>query len=235
MIPSYRSDLTACGIKQYLSETISAGPSGPFLRVTDVVEVTRAFHPTFTTSCRAYVYLIDIPVSGFWSMKQNLAQKVYYLNSLLQQLEGKNLDYFGLSYGRPQTQDYICNLHHARASIVAFSKNSLCNSCIATERDDATNESAVNSVCIELVGNRFLRRMVRLLVQTSMELVAQSWHFQNTMHINHAVDTDDCHFKASGLDSDALLKLVLKRDRSLAPRTAPPNGLMFIGARLMDT
>lgn len=55
-------------IEQYLSYQImltsaSTTPNNDLsrsLRVTDITQVSRAFHPTFSTSCRAYAYLIDI-------------------------------------------------------------------------------------------------------------------------------------------------------------------------------
>jgi tRNA pseudouridine(38-40) synthase len=215
---THRQDLTAEDIQQHVSDFILQGPSRHYLKVTNVVEVTRAFHPTFTTSCRAYVYMIDIQDAGFWSFEQGVDKKVSYLNSILLALEGKDLDYFGLSYGRPKTQDFNCTLYHCRASLVKpfrqFGQKG---------GEDTINQMAV---CIELVGSRFLRRMVRRLVQASMGLVAEKWQQdQRTVE-----EGEESPFSCG---DQALLGLVLKKDRALISRTAPAHGLLFVAAGLM--
>jgi tRNA pseudouridine(38-40) synthase len=154
------------------------------LRVTSVQRVSRAFHPTFGATCRAYVYMID-------SWSDSMTEHVNALNELLQTLEGKELDYIALSYGRLKTQDSLCTLYHARASLV---------------EDTITGRQ---SVCIELVGNRFLRRMVRLLVATVLRLALQQ----------------------KQPSADALLDLIQTRDRLSILAPAPSDGLMFVGAR----
>jgi tRNA pseudouridine(38-40) synthase len=154
------------------------------LRVTRVQRVSRAFHPTFGATCRAYVYMIDA-----WS--DSMTKHVNSLNELLQTLEGKELDYIALSYGRLKTQDSLCTLYHARASLV---------------EDTTTGRQAV---CIELVGNRFLRRMVRLLVATALRLALQQ----------------------KQPNADALLNLIQTHDRLSILAPAPPDGLVFVGAR----
>jgi tRNA pseudouridine(38-40) synthase len=154
------------------------------LRVTSVQRVSRAFHPTFGATCRAYVYMIDA-----WS--HSMTAHVNALNELLQTLEGKELDYIALSYGRLKTKDSLCTLYHARASLV---------------EDTITGRQ---SLCIELVGNRFLRRMVRLLVSTALRLALQQ--------------------KQPG--ADALLDLIQTHDRRSILAPAPSDGLVFVGAR----
>lgn len=154
------------------------------LRVTSVQRVSRAFHPTFGATCRAYVYMIDA-----WS--DSMTEPLNALNELLQTLEGKELDYIALSYGRIKTQDSLCTLYHARASLV---------------EDTITGRQ---SVCIELVGKRFLRRMVRLLVATALRLALQQ----------------------KQPSADALLDLIKTHDRLRILSPAPPDGLMFVGAR----
>jgi hypothetical protein len=80
-----RRDVSSSFLQQYLPERILEVPFATFLKVTDVVPVPRAFHPTFTTSSRAKVYLIDVSTAGtgFWSVEQNLVDKVSYLSALL--------------------------------------------------------------------------------------------------------------------------------------------------------
>lgn len=155
------------------------------IKVQQVIQVSRAFHPTFTATCRAYVYMIDCTTwKAFGSEKLNL------LNRLLRALEGKELDYIGVSYGRLKTQTSLCTLHHARACFVS------------TDQEHT-------AICIELVGNRFLRRMVRYLVEAAIRLVL----------------IESCN------SEDALLNQIQQQDRRLIGNAAPPNGLLFVGAR----
>jgi tRNA pseudouridine38-40 synthase len=157
------------------------------VNVQQVIEVTRAFHPTFTATCRAYVYLIDCAAceGGFGSEKLDM------LNRILQALEGKELDFFGMSYGRLKTQTSMCTLHHARACFVSVDQEN-------------------TAICIELVGNRFLRRMVRFLVEAALRIALT---------------------ESSSSSEDALLKQIEQKDRSLVGMASPPDGLFFVGAR----
>jgi tRNA pseudouridine38-40 synthase len=156
------------------------------VNVQQVIQVTRAFHPKFAATCRAYVYLIDCAAwEGFGSEKLNL------LNRILQALEGKELDFFGMSYGRLKTQTSMCTLHHARACLVSIDQEN-------------------TAICIELVGNRFLRRMVRFLVEAAIRIALT---------------------ESSSSSEDALLKQIEQKDRRLVGSAAPPDGLFFVGAR----
>jgi tRNA pseudouridine(38-40) synthase len=225
-----RKDLTARQIQHHLAETISARALEKHLRVMDVTKVSRAFHPTFTTSCRAYVYLVDIKtIDGFWSLQEDLVDKVSFLDELLRKLEGKDLDYIGLCYGKLQTQDSVCTLYHARAAVV---------NCLSSETADTSSSDGGTvkpAICIELVGNRFLRRMIRLLVEAAISLTIRNHQMRQkpqakdvTKHNHHLPDS------RTGLDTHALLDLVRQEDRSLISHMSPPNGLIFVGALLSD-
>lgn len=209
-----RMDLTADVIQQHLSDL--PGHLQNSIRVQSVAQVSRSFHPTFTTSCRAYVYIVDtlsgITESdcGFWSEESKRAEKAAYLNAILQQLEGKELDFIGYSYGKLKTETSNCTLHHARAHLVEFAAD-----------DDNKKETAI---CIELVGDRFLRRMVRLLVVSSMRFVVD--RFYKADKRNH-----DSSPVAAELGDDILLKQVLQKDKRVVGLAAPPDGLIFVGAR----
>ncbi len=209
---THRRDLTSKQISKFLETKIQNTPTiSRSLRVTQVTPVTKAFHPTFTTSCRAYAYLIDIDSGadeghdgGLFCNDQQATKQVAFLNDLLHCLEGKTLDYIGLSYGRVKTSNTLCTLHHARARLV---------DCGGTKR----------AICIELVGDRFLRRMVRLLVEALVRLVATE---SQKMQTNDTSPKNDCN------DQMALLRLIEQEDRTLIGRPAPPDGLIFVAARV---
>lgn len=177
-------ELKASDISEHLKQLPSTS-----VKANQVAQVTRAFHPTFTARCRAYAYTIDC-WDGFEKEQLDL------LNQQLRSLEGKELDYLGMSYGKLKTSDSLCTLYHARASLVTFD-------------DGESNSNSTAAVCIELVGNRFLRRMVRILVEASIRLV----------------------FSGTKPETDDLQNLIEAKDRKLIRNMAPPDGLLFVGAR----
>lgn len=221
---TYRKDLTAATISEYLFHKVKNTPHlSRSLRVTQITPVTKAFHPTFTTECRAYAYLIDIDACST-EQSQNrytvldndqAASQVALLDAMLQSIEGKTLDYIGLSYGKVKTTNTLCTLYHARARWVEY-QNPVSTTCeeIPTQR----------AVCIELVGDRFLRRMVRLLVEASVRLVAEA----TAKPALDECSTDD------DPKEEALLRLIEKQDRTLVGRPAPPDGLIFVAARVQS-
>ena len=165
------------------------------LRITNVDRVDDAFHPTFGASCRAYAYLIDLHDEDITATNKSLTTRdiVPNLDRMLRSLEGHSLDYFAFSYGKVKTQTTICTLFRARASIVESSKR--------------------RAICIELIGDRFLRRMVRILVATAIREACAC------VESNHR---------------EALMDIILTRDRACADRAAAPDGLIFVGAGYYD-
>ena len=201
------------------------------LCVTEITRVSKAFHPTFTTCARAYAYLIDIDSNRISSsqtverddlshsstlstfdmlVEEKVEEQVILLNSMLRKIEGKKLDYNGLSYGKVTTSNTFCTLYHARAQLVEYEYH---ESSSATA--DKQHIRRKRAVCVELVGDRFLRRMVRLLIEASVRLVAIA-------------------FANNEKSEDALIELIQKNDRKLVGRPAPPDGLIFVGARVQS-
>jgi tRNA pseudouridine38-40 synthase len=183
---------TAQDVHQVLED--AAASSNFTWRCLAVTPASVTFHPTFDSTSRSYVYLLDYPNSGddraptvCWNNKDVIVQR---LNVLLNELEGQELDYFSFSYGPVKTETTRCHLTHAQARLFAD------KSCFA----------------IELTGDRFLRRMVRILVSTALEL---------------AVDSSGKTF--------SLLDLCRASDRQLTAKAAPPFGLIFVGATMKDT
>ncbi|KAL7457623.1 hypothetical protein ACHAWC_009232 [Mediolabrus comicus] len=165
------------------------------LHVSKVEQVGTDFHPSFGAVSRSYVYLIDLEDDE----SRIAASLVPKLDRMLRELEGKELDYFALSHGKVKTETTICTLLHARASIVEFLGNKCCGNSLQTNKQ---------ALCFELVGNRFLRREVRLLVGTALR---------------------EAH---RGCDDQALLKILESKDRRKRSRAAPPDGLMFVDANV---
>ncbi|KAG2664922.1 hypothetical protein I3843_16G102100 [Carya illinoinensis] len=116
------------------------------------------------------------------------------VNQLLQQLEGKLLSYKMFARDTkasrnvgPPTQ---CFVYHARAAEVRLP-------C-------SDHGEGRKVMCVELVANRFLRKMVRVLVATSVREAA------------------------AGADEDALIKLMDATCRRATAPPAPPDGLCLV-------
>ena len=179
---SHQEDLDASHVHEYLSR-ISSPSNG--LKCLNVVPVTKSFHPSFGAESRAYIYLIDVD-----NLTDDPSRVANALNRQLQILQGHALDYVALSYGKLKTQTAICTLYHAQCCIVESPR------------------TRYQALCIELVGDRFLRRMVRMLVDTSLRIA-----------VLPNVQPDD-----------ALKRYIEKQDRFLYGNVAPPDGLIFVGA-----
>ena len=187
-------------IERYVTELVNKQmeQSGLGLRIMNVERVGNGFHPSFGASCRSYAYLIDLDYDdgvGVESNRPNISPSlVPKLNRLLQSLEGKELDYYAMSHGKVKTQTTICTLYHARARVVEWEDN---------------NGRTRRAICFELIGNRFLRRMVRILVATTLR---------------------DAYRDDSSGHNDVLLEILASRDRKQRSRAAPPDGLIFVRA-----
>ena len=198
-------------VQQLVNEHIAANVNGCLgLRIQSVECVGDEFHPTFGATSRAYVYLLDLPMNEYndgSSQGMLSSLSVPRMNALLQTLVNRELDYIAMSYGKVKSQTTLCTLFHARASIVELVG---CSDGLDYDGGSLSllSKTSRSAICIELVGNRFLRRMVRILVATVIREASCS----------------------SCVDNFALINIIFARDRNLAARPAPPDGLLFVGA-----
>ena len=130
----------------------------------DCYRVPRKFHALFSATWRRYLYLLPLKVNE--ANKDTIYDiDVEFVNLLFQKLEGLPLSYNAFAYREWITSnDDICTLYKSSAFLVdldisdSFSHNS-----------DSSDRSSMKkpAMCVELVGTRFLRRMVRILVATA--------------------------------------------------------------------
>jgi tRNA U38,U39,U40 pseudouridine synthase TruA len=115
---------------------------------------------------------------------------VALVHALLQPLVGRALDYHAYARDTPPGKPCECTLSQARALVVALPSGQRQTQCL----------------CVELVGDRFLRRMVRVLVATAVrEAVALQL--------------------SGGTDVERLVALAAAKDRLLTAVPAPSGGL----------
>ncbi|KAL4295650.1 hypothetical protein GQ457_12G025370 [Hibiscus cannabinus] len=122
------------------------------------------------------------------------------VNQLLQQLEGKLLSYKMFARDTKASRNIgpptECFMYHARAAEAKIPY---------TDHDEGRKV-----MCVELVANRFLRKMVRVLVATSIREAA------------------------AGAEEDALLKLMEATCRRATAPPAPPDGLCLADVGYTD-
>lgn len=209
------------------------------LRVVSVAEMSRVFHPNFCAKWRRYVYIFPLndgeedvgytnsrdfqgnqiyefckhvggeiieefhkdDVSGVECQKKPTTFKISKVNQLLHQLEGKLLSYKVFARDTKASRNIgpptECFLYHARASETRLPFSDL-------------DGGYTKAMCVELVANRFLRRMVRVLVSTAIREAA------------------------AGADDDALIKLMDATCRRATAPPAPPDGLCLVDVGYTD-
>ncbi|XP_057486480.1 uncharacterized protein LOC130772578 isoform X1 [Actinidia eriantha] len=137
----------------------------------------------------------DSDEDGLEGQKKPTMFKISKVNQLLCQLEGKLLSYKMFARDTKASRNIgpatECFIYHARA--VEARLPSL-----------AKDGEYLKAMCIELVANRFLRKMVRVLVATSIREAA------------------------AGAEEDALLKLMDATCRRATAPPAPPDGLCLV-------
>jgi tRNA pseudouridine(38-40) synthase len=199
-----RSDVTTSKIKDALNAQFLSRDKVPSLWCTKVESVSEKFHPTFDANCRAYAYILDANalesmVSETLGRYTSIFSISRAIDCLLHQLENVDLDYFALSFGKVKTETTQCILYRA-------------NSCVVKD------ETGNIGICIELVGNRFLRRMVRILVATVIREA-----------IKTLSDTEE-----NFIDKNRLLSLIRAKDRAGTAKAASSKGLFFLGANFRE-
>ena len=189
-----------------------------------VTLVNNKFHPTFGATSRAYAYIIDynsidelvkscIPENNL--VAEDFIQRlVHTMNKMVIRMEGLELDYFALSFGKVKTSTTLCTLYRARVSqvqLVMSNEDMDMSTC-----NDALSAKKHQGVCFEFVGNRFLRRMIRIMVSTLFRLALES------LIIENEGDTAEM--------DDRFLDLVQSLDRKQSAKPASAEGLIFVGA-----
>ncbi|KAJ1703369.1 hypothetical protein LUZ63_003148 [Rhynchospora breviuscula] len=118
------------------------------------------------------------------------------VDQLLRQLEGKMLSYKMFARDTQASRNMgpatVCFMFHCRAEETTLPST------------DKESEGGIKVMCVELVANRFLRKMVRVLVATAIREAA------------------------AGVEQDALITLMDATCRRATAPPAPPDGLCLV-------
>lgn len=161
----------------------------------DCKRVPRSFNARSNALWRRYCYLVPLD-----SRHQDI--DVSFLNEVLNTIENKQLPYnafaFQTNYKKGEGEKDLCIMYVANAQLKTIS--------IASKPGES-----IQTICIELVGNRFLRRMVRLLVSTAIREAALPHDERRKGIIEELCLADD------------------KESRQARAAPYPGNGLVFAG------
>ncbi|CAI9099033.1 OLC1v1035791C1 [Oldenlandia corymbosa var. corymbosa] len=224
---------------QEIEEAINNAALGK-MKVISVAKVSREFHPNFSAKWRRYLYIFpfndgegehgshvekdsneyrkvcaDWIHNNYTCVKDNghnddneemdagnkpTMFEVSKVDRLLRQLEGKLLSYKMFARDTKASRNTgpptECFVFHARAMVSAL--------------PFAQDGTSTRVMCIELVANRFLRKMVRVLVATAVREAA------------------------AGAEDDALLKLMDSSCRRATAPPSPPDGLSLVDVGYTD-
>jgi tRNA pseudouridine(38-40) synthase len=183
------------------------------LRAWHVAERPRAFHATFSAQWRRYVYLFPLrsanggaPAPGGGGAEAAAAAVFGDVDAteadpaavaaLLGRLAGRSTDFSSFARDTVPGKGAVCALHAARAAVVVL-------------------PCGGRALRVELVADRFLRRMVRVLVATALR---------------ESIPAAAVHPR----DADALLRLAAAGERRATGTAAPALGLCLAGAGYDD-
>lgn len=151
------------------------------IRVARATRAPRSYHATFGQRWRHYAYFLPLLADDNFDADS--------ISSQLAPLVGAPRDYMALGRGVPKGKSTVTELHYAGAT--------------AVQLDD--NQPALR---IDVVGNRFIRRQVRVLVATAVYAAC------------HRADGDDA--------ADGLLKMATSGRQEATAPVAPAEGLCFV-------
>ena len=169
----------------------------------DCARVPRQFNARSCATWRRYLYLVplrarsaQISDKASITAADNHVIDVSVVDAIFRNLEGLTLPYNSFAVGEDRKTGEgmldLCTLYRSRAYVV-----------------DPDGPSGSPFMCVELVGSRFLRRMVRLLVATAVREAVK-------------LPSDE-------RDVDCLRKICLSNDRKRRAMPFPGSGLCFAG------
>lgn len=167
------------------------------LKVYECCRVPKKFHARSSATWRRYLYIFPLfsNIHTDDSKCGKIAIDVNHLNKILAQLKNQSLSYYSYSYNQDPR--------------VGNGRQDKCNILVANAFPLTLINDNQNAICVELVGTRFLRRMVRILVSTAIrESIAE---FRTTTEENVLIDI--CNAE----------------DRTRVAWALPPDGLCFAG------
>jgi len=220
--------ISAAEIERLVNEDSAPGKAG-LLRVSDVRETGSAFHATFAAKSRRYVYCLPKNQAFRESRtpKADLDARIIdrILAALVRECANAPIDMHAFARGTPPGKSSDVTFRVARAfeaklpsppgdgadsdndsKVTAGVRRSKSRNDAHDDTIDITDIDADEVIVIELVADRFLRKLIRCLVATTIREAA-----------------------VFAGDDDVLLRIARSRERRAAAPPAPALGLAFAG------
>jgi len=148
------------------------------LSVYDCQRVPKKFNSRSSATWRRYLYLFPLlprrHVEGHPQATQSNGLydvDVDFVSKMLGRLEGRELPYNALAYGEGRAQGEglqdLCTLFKATAFVVNAPSSSSSSTCTSSY-SSPQGQGGGSFMCVELVGTRFLRRQVRIMIATAV-------------------------------------------------------------------
>lgn len=127
------------------------------LNVYNCYRVPRKFNSRSSATWRRYLYLFPLQEGPYQYQGESFDVDINFANKMLAQIENKELPFDSFTFGDIKDQGLglrdLCTIFRGRAQVVDLNNG-------------LNDEKPNKAMCVELVGSRFLRRMVRILVGT---------------------------------------------------------------------
>jgi tRNA U38,U39,U40 pseudouridine synthase TruA len=142
------------------------------------------------------------------------------VHAMLAALQGRAVDYSAFARDTPKNQPSVCTLHVARATVVELPGSGSGSGDDSPAQQQPGRCGRRRALCVELVGDRFLRKMVRVLVSTALR--------EATPGAAVSAAARGGASQGSGGAENALLELAAMNNRLATAVPAPAVGLSFV-------
>jgi len=193
----------------------------------DCVRVPRKLNARSSAIWRRYLYIVPLQrVTPADDTKDSMTRDRFDIDAeavtrLLKALEGHALPYNAFAYQEDRNQGDgmrdLCTLHRARAYLVDLDLK-MNSDGIVTSSSTSSNAG----LCIELVGDRFLRQMVRRIVSTAVHESQKLTAGVESASKQVGAITDDEY-------DNILVNICRSNNRRLAQPPFPGEGLCLAG------
>lgn len=177
--------------------------------------VPKKFNPRSSAVWRRYLYLFPLNKLKRQYRHHQYDVDLVFLNTILSKIVNTELPFNAFASGEDRVVGQgmldVCTIYVAHASIIQL-------------KDDSTSDDGNACICIELVGSRFLRKMVRILCGTALRE-------SSLINIPNKDDevADNINAMKTARNENVLVDICNSNNRRLASVPLPSESLCLAG------